>query len=613
MVRIPNQIHIQGEISIMDMTQNSLDMADLQSAGSLFSSSQNMYGAEPIAGLGDVLTGSPSSTATIGEAITGGVKNNEFQGSDLYNQPGDLFTEANSRRQPSITAKLKNDTVIDGGTRRDRITSDPTITGRVRGDLQGMKLFASLKEAPLSEFTQVPDSLINPQGKFTLDMPFLEQVNSGILGEGQQTVHMMAMDKNGKVSQDFDVNFELNRVVMGFVNMMDRKLGLVNTETNALVWVPLDNLKGFPEGRPQHVSISPDESKIFIGTDSSLLNPSDKANWVTIDVKSIDWSGGTANLKVTNIEVIEPAGTKSDFPNAQQIDPSQPIATWTQPEFAQIHGPTFLPGTNYGYINEWTGNKVQWFDRTSGKLVAPPTDFGKNSAQLHGINFNNSGDKGLGVGYYYDQNDVEVFSVDKSTGKPELKSTITLTSDKGDGAFQHYAYWVNDNQALVGAMQLGPTSLTPEGTKILGPSIWLLDVKENKAEPIILPTDNVDGNGMFRSPSDIGVVGNKLFVAEEDSLDGTFGNDGYISIFDITSIKNPQLITRLKPGVELPKDFSNGHVVSVTPDKKHIYVSSFASNHIAKINAETNKVEKIYDSKDGLDMPHGEALAGVYR
>lgn len=589
------------------MTQN---MSGSQTIGSLPDSNTSVYGTEPIAGLGDTLKNMPGML-TSNNAMADEIGNT--QDSSLYDQPGDLFVEANRLRQPSITAKLKNDTIIDGGTRKDSITSDPTITGKIRGDLQGMKLFASLKEAPLSEFTEVPDSLINPKGNFTLDMPFLERVNNGVLGEGKQTVHLMAKDKNGKVSQDFDVNFDLNRVVMGFVNMMDRNLGLVNTETNALVWVPLDKLPGFPAGRPQHVSISPDESKIFVGTDASLLDPSDKANWVTIDVKSIDWSRGKANLKVSNIEVIEPAGTKSTFPDAKQIDPSQPIATWTQPGFAQIHGPTFLPGTNYGYINEWTGNKVQWFDRTSGKLVAPPAEFGKSSAQLHGINFNSSGSNGLGVGYYYDQNDVEVFSADKTTGKPELKSTIKLTSEKGDGAFAHYAYWVNDNQALVGAMQLGPTSLTPKGSKILGPSVWLLDVKANKAEPIILPTTDVNGDGVFRSPSDIGVVGNKLFIAEEDSLDGKFGDDGYISIFDITSIKQPKLITRLKPGVELPKDFTNAHVASVTPDKKHVYISSFASNHIVKINAETNKVEKIYDSKDGLDMPHGEALAGLYR
>lgn len=109
------------------------------------------------------------------------------------------------------------------------------------------------------------------------------------------------------------------------------------------------------------------------------------------------------------------------------------------------------------------------------------------------------------------------------------------------------------------------------------------------ARPIIGPTNSPDGNGIFRSPSDVGVVGNKLYVAEENSMvETTFGNDGYISVFDISNIKMPSLIKRFKPGVELPADFSNAHVVSVTPDNRYVYVSSFVSNHLVKLDTQTD-------------------------
>ena len=42
---------------------------------------------------------------------------------------------------------------------------------------------------------------------------------------------------------------------------------------------------------------------------------------------------------------------------------------------------------------------------------------------------------------------------------------------------QRFAVWLNDRYAYMGTMQVGPTSLTPRGSKVLGPSIWLIDVQ----------------------------------------------------------------------------------------------------------------------------------------
>lgn len=514
---------------------------------------------------------------------------------------------------PKISAQLANDTVLDGGTRRDGRTSDPTIVGKVSKSGTVTKLLASFKETGIQNFVDVTNTL-KRNGDFELDFATLEKVNGGVLKEGQNTVYLTSIDKQGNTTCDVEVKFTLNRVLIAFVNMMERKLGLINTETDQLVFVPLDPF-GIPAGRLQHVMVSPDESTVYVTTDASAVRPSDAATVTAIKINSINWYAGTADLKVVGVTTLAPAGNPSKFPAVSQVDPKQPIASWTQPPNTQIHGPTFLPKTYYGYFTDWTGDQIWAFNWKTNQFIDSPTglNFGDKSQQSHGINFNAAGTYAVDVGYYYDQNKVDVFTADPATGLLKYDSSIELTSAKGDGAFSHYAFWLNNRYALVGVMQLGRTSLTPPGKTILGPSVWLLDVPNKKATPIIDPVNNVDGAGIFRSASDVGVAGNKLYVAEEDSLDDKFGEAGYVSVFDISDINKPYFLKRFKPGKELPPDFALGHVLTVTPGNRYVYVSDYVSNHLIKIDSLTNTVVKIYSSKDGLNMPHGEFAAGVYR
>lgn len=53
------------------------------------------------------------------------------------------------------------------------------------------------------------------------------------------------------------------------VNMIPRKLGLLNIDPKRLVRFTLESLNGFPSGRPQHVMVMPDKHTIFLGTDAS--------------------------------------------------------------------------------------------------------------------------------------------------------------------------------------------------------------------------------------------------------------------------------------------------------------------------------------------------------
>jgi DNA-binding beta-propeller fold protein YncE len=107
--------------------------------------------------------------------------------------------------------------------------------------------------------------------------------------------------------------------------------------------------------------------------------------------------------------------------------------------------------------------------------------------------------------------------------------------------------------------------------------------------------------------------GPKLYIAEEDSLDGSFGEDGYIAVFDISNPRQPRFLKRFKPGDELPADYCIAHAMTVTPDGQSLYVASYACSYIVKIDTTTDEVVKVYGPADGLNRPHGGFIAGSLR
>ena len=109
------------------------------------------------------------------------------------------------------------------------------------------------------------------------------------------------------------------------------------------------------------------------------------------------------------------------------------------------------------------------------------------------------------------------------------------------------------------------------------------------------------------------MAGFKLYVAEEDSIDEEFGQDGYVSVFDISNIHQPRFLKRLRPGMELPQDFAVAHGLNVTVDERFVFVASYASSYIIKIDTETDEVVKMFGPDDGIKTPHGGFIAGQNR
>lgn len=394
-------------------------------------------------------------------------------------------------------------------------------------------------------------------------------------------------------------------------------LGLIHTSTDQLIKVNLSSLAGWPRdpgtktGDLQHAWITPNGKIIYLSLNANESKP---AAVVVLRVKAVNWDNNSAELAIEKVLALDQPGMPTAFPNVVAKDSRQPIASWTQPARTQAHGPTFQPHSSLTYITQWTDSEIHVINVKTHQLLATMR-FGDQSRQTHGVNFNPSGTLALGTGYYYDNNEIDVYRFNRETNRLEHKQAIKLGNDEKYAAFTHFTYWLDNRYALTATMQLGPTSLTPPSAEIIGPGVWLLDVPKGRAEMVIGAAASADDAGVFRSASDLVVAGNKLYVAEEDSIDGSFGDDGFVSVFDISNIRQPLFLKRLKPGgdKELPKGFYIAHGLNLTLDESFVYVVSYASSYIVKINTETDEVEKVYDSDDGITAPHGGFIVGRHR
>ena len=399
--------------------------------------------------------------------------------------------------------------------------------------------------------------------------------------------------------------------LLSFVDMQTSVLVLSDLRTRAQAKVDLKTLPGWPRPAPEHTMLLPNGKKVLV---TYMASATDPAGIAVITINSINWAAGTVDVQVVkNLETDKP-GSRSTFPPVTQISPAQYINTkvdtdWSRPAFAQLHGPTLLPHSGFAYFTMWTDDRIVAVDTETDTLLAPQR-FGHASDHLHGVYFNGSGTVGLGVGYFYDQSNLTVFRPDRQTGALELSGEIHLRTADGYAAFIHNAFWLDDRFAIAGTMQLGPTSLTPAHAAIIGPSIWLVDTQRMQASQIIGTAKEPDEPGVLRSASWITVAGNKLFVAEEDSLDASYADDGFVSVFDFSNPEHPKFIKRLRPGRELPADFSVAHSLSTSVDEKSVVVESYTSGYVLTIDAESLAVAQLASAKHGFKMPHGAWIAG---
>ncbi|MGH8646379.1 MAG: hypothetical protein ACREX4_18730 [Gammaproteobacteria bacterium] len=398
-------------------------------------------------------------------------------------------------------------------------------------------------------------------------------------------------------------------------DMMKPDLYFINLGSDQRIRLDLTKDPKWPGGMPLHTIITADGGKGYLSVMSSDKDP---LTIVALRIHNVDWDANIADVKITNVMRLEEPGSKPSMLVPTQTDPKQPVTSIWKPTNHQLHGPTIHPSGRFAYFTQWTDNKIRVIDVASDKLAAvDPIQYGTRTRQLHGVFFNPAGDLAISTGFYFDINEVTLYQVDKQSGhlKPEKAIPLTVSEkNKEYAAFSHFVYWLDNRYALTSTQQIGNTSLTPAGFTVIGPSVWLIDAHEGKAAMIIGPAENANAPGIYKPASDVIVVGDKLYVGEEDSMDDSLDNDGYVSVWDLRDRSSPRFIKRLKPGKELPEDYKMTHELYATMDAKFVYAQSWGSGHLIKIDASTDEVIKAVSKQEaGWHMPHGNFVPGSLR
>jgi DNA-binding beta-propeller fold protein YncE len=390
-----------------------------------------------------------------------------------------------------------------------------------------------------------------------------------------------------------------------------------NMDTDQRIKVDLSQDPMWPGGGALHTVITADGKKAYLSVMSSEKDP---ATVLALQINALDWEGGKADVKIKKvIRAAEPSEQPS-FLIPTQTDPNQPVTDlWkvTRVNGQQLHGPTIHPNGKFIYFTQWTDNKIRVIDVDKDDWAkVDPIQYGTRTRQIHGVFFNPSGDLAMATGYYYDMNEMPLYKVDKQTGNLTIDKVIPLTiseKDKEYAAFTHFVWWLDDRYAITSTMQTGNTSLTPTGWRVIGPSVWLIDAVEGKGKMIIGPAKSPDDPGIYKPGSDVVVVGKKLYVGEEDSMDATL-DQGNVSVWDIGDPSSPKFIKRLQAGKQLPSDFKMTHEIYASMDGRHVYAQSWASGHLIKIDGATDEVTALVSSADtGWHMPHGNFVPGQIR
>jgi hypothetical protein len=409
--------------------------------------------------------------------------------------------------------------------------------------------------------------------------------------------------------------------VVSAIDYATRNLYIFNYETDAMITIAQSDIQGWNMDLPlQHTAISSDGKRFWVSTDATVNEP--PRVWL-LEVKEIDWENNTAKLKVESEIEVGGIGEPATLPNIEPVTGStQEIADWIRPSMTQVHAQTFLPFSDFMYMTEYTTDKVHVFKNGKNQMELVNTiQMPGWTDQTHGIIFNAAGSVGLGTGYFYDNNLIDVYKPNRQNGEltqvGQIELAIDVDGQKFVAPMTHLVAWIDSRYAVVATMQHDRTSLTPADVDgFIGPSVWLLDSTELTATMIIDKADNSGDAGVFRSASDVAVVNGKLYIAEEDSVRQQNVNnarDGYVSIFDITNRLNPVFLKRLEPGVDLPVNYNIAHTLSPTVDGRFVMLGSWHSGVLAKIDTYDDQVTHIWGANDGLVMVHGIFTAGSLR
>ncbi|OQW49150.1 MAG: hypothetical protein A4S09_03545 [Proteobacteria bacterium SG_bin7] len=377
-------------------------------------------------------------------------------------------------------------------------------------------------------------------------------------------------------------------------------------------WIfPFADITGGPvDGQPVHTVLHPNKKVAYVTMSGNTTLP------LRLLIIDLNWKNGVPKATLAQSVQILPAKTK-DVSDAYCCRKKEMMG---DPYTQEGHGPQITDDGKYLVFSVLTSNQLRVFDTESKKLVGTPIS-GSGLKGPHGFYPNPSATKAATTQYEMNGDKVFILDFDKATGKASIKHVVKLVSNtkgkKVRGAYTHTIRWLDDTHFFVNAGQ-DPDQGTPNAFEA---SVWMVDLSGNKPKALLAVGKSKSAHGedgVQEGVSDNAIANGKLYNAEGNFrkfLDGKLV-PGSISVFKIDKNDPSKLsyVTRIKPRKieekacdknevcrNLPPDYSNAHELIRTPDEKFVFVTSFSSNYLLKIDTSNDSVAQVWFMK----APHG--------
>jgi len=361
-----------------------------------------------------------------------------------------------------------------------------------------------------------------------------------------------------------------------------RSLIVTDIEKNIMWNFPFASMRNLSDdkqatmGQPMHTALHPNKQRVYISMGGTNELP---LRLLAID---LNWSNGKPTPVIKDSFSLVPKGNLNGTGEKQEA-----------------HGLRLTKNGGLLLFSELNNSRVRVFNTHTNTFVGKPTSH-ETIKTPHGVWPNPNETLAAIPQYEFDGNKMSIWNLDTDGHLSFNKSISLLQGDKG-GAYTHTVVWLDNFRFYTSATQekhQGTIGLSEQ-------SVWMVDVRTDQATMVIAAANtHSPTTGLLEGVSDIVVANKKLYacegnVEEKDSL-------GFISVWDIsdTQIK-PTFLKRFSAGHGLPSSFKNCHGLVVTKNENWVIAQSFATNHMIRINARQDLVEKIWDGLYGLDMPHG--------
>ncbi len=148
---------------------------------------------------------------------------------------------------PVITADLTNDTAPNGTTNNDLITFDPAINGNIVDASRVVEFRAGFDNTPIANFVDVLAQL-RTDGTFNFDRSQLAIIYGSSIPDGLHTLHLVAQDEFGNLSEVYNFTFTLDTITPAPSNLdLPASNDSGTSSTDNITKYPSSNITGNAE------------------------------------------------------------------------------------------------------------------------------------------------------------------------------------------------------------------------------------------------------------------------------------------------------------------------------------------------------------------------------